>query len=57
MSFLLFFPSFLYQFFSFFTRSGMGVGLQKCAFLSHTLMDIIPSDLLLLGGSCASDDC
>jgi len=43
MSFLLFFPSFLHQFFSFFARSGVGVGLQQIAFLSHTIMDIIPS--------------
>jgi len=42
-SFLLFFPSFLHQFFSFFACSGMGVGLQKCAFLSHTILDVIPS--------------
>jgi len=43
MSFLLFFSSFLHQFFSFFACSGMGVGLQKCAFLSHTILDVIPS--------------
>jgi len=42
-SFLLFFPSFLHQFFSFFACSGVGVGLQQIAFLSHTIMDIIPS--------------
>jgi len=41
-SFLLFFPSFLHQFFSFFAHSGMWVGLQKGAFLSHTIMDLIP---------------
>jgi len=42
MLFLLFFPLFLHQFFSFFARSGVGVGLQQIAFLSHTIMDIIP---------------
>jgi len=57
LTLLLFFPLFLHQFFSFFAHFGMGVGLQKCAFLSHTIVDIIPSVLLLLGGSCASDDC
>jgi len=36
-------PSFLHQFFGFFDCSGMGVGLQMCAFLSHTTIDIIPS--------------
>jgi len=36
-------PSFLYQFFSFFARSGMGVRLQMCAFHSHTKMVIISS--------------
>jgi len=36
-------PSFLHQFFSFFDRSGMGVGLQMYAFHSHTKMDVIPS--------------
>ena len=33
-------PSFLNCFFCFFDCSGMGVGLQKLAFLSHTEMDI-----------------
>jgi len=42
MLFLLFFPLFLHQFFSFFACSGMGVGLQYFAFLSHTIMDVIP---------------
>jgi len=36
-------PSFLHQFSSFFDRSGMGVGLQMCAFHSHTKMVVIPS--------------
>jgi len=36
-------PSFLHQFFSFFACSGMGAGLQMCAFHSHTKMDVIPS--------------
>jgi len=36
-------PSFLHQFFSFFAHYGMGVGLQMCAFHSHTKMVVIPS--------------
>jgi len=34
-------PSFLNRFFCFFGCSGMGVGLQKLAFLSHTEKIII----------------
>jgi len=37
-------PSFLNCFFCFFGCSGMGVGLQKLAFLSHTEMVINPLD-------------
>jgi len=35
-------PSFLNRFFCFFGCSGMGVGLQKAALLSHTKKIIIP---------------
>jgi len=37
-------PSFLNCFFCFFGCSGMGVGLQKAALLSHTKKIIIPLD-------------
>jgi len=37
-------PLFLNCFFCFFGCSGMGVGLQKLAFLSHTEMVINPLD-------------
>jgi len=37
-------PSFLNHFFCFFDCSGMGVGMQKLAFLSHTEMVINPLD-------------
>jgi len=51
-------PSFLNRFFCFFGCSGMGVGLQKAALLSHTKKKIIIHwILLLLGGSRAGDNC
>jgi len=50
-------PSFLNRFFCFFGCSGIGVGLQKLAFLSHTEKIIIHWILLLLGGSRVRDNC